>query len=398
MTATFSPKQIAILKELKEEYLKFGKGAETCPIFGYRNFYWHELTELAEISPYVIYTPPNPKGNPMYETGKHSIAAAIVGWDAPAKPSRKRGYGVLTQAAKRALPEKRLPYQKAMAIRFYRKLLAKGKAPQPIFNETCLPVAKQISSQEFKANCYLEDIREKANRLGQWEIDMMADSILKPKKNFYSFKDRQQYHLAFRCNWSLELSRMSDKKLASEESASEWQQLWEQERKEFLEDLEAYRLKLNPPAPTVEDTLCIGRYDVSTLLAVLKDAKKHAAKLPKGFVKGFDDKQVRLIHIRNIGTEIEFLAGDELSIAPEERFIVYGSNRGTLPGFQISLALEQLHNTAQYPGILDLDRDGKVMLEINFTRNLLTVIGIETRYRVNLTLISSEHREELEDA
>lgn len=396
MTAQFTSKQVAILSELREVYVKWAKNAASYPVHVYANFYWDELTELAEICPYVIYTPPNPKGNPMYETGKHSIAAAIVDWEAPAKPSHKRGYGLLSQAAKRRLPAKRLPYQKTIAIRFYRQLVADGRVQAPDLAGTRLPEAKRISSKEFKANCYLEEIRERASRLGKWELDMMADRLQNPQKFFYSFKDRLQKHLAFMRKWSLELSGMTDEQLAGEESTAEWQKLWDKERKEFLEDLEALRLKLYPPAPVVEDTLCIGHYDVSSLLSALKDAKKHAAKLPKGFVKGFDDRQVRLIHIRPIGTEIEIVAADTLGLV-NERFIVYGSNRGTLPPFQVSLTLEQLHNTAQYPGILDLDKDGKVMLEINFTRNLLTVIGVESRYRVNLTLITSEHREGVED-
>jgi hypothetical protein len=305
--------------------------------------------------------------------------------------------GFLSLQAKSKLSEKCLPYRKTLAIRFYRGLVAEGKVQPLIFNGEKLPEVKQISAQQFKANCYLAEIRERANRLGQWEVDMMADRILNPQKNFYSFKDRQISHLAFTRNWSLTLSNMTDKQLASTESAEEWQKLWAKERQAFLEDLEALRLKLNPPTPPVEDTQFIGRYDVSSLLAALKPAKKHAALLPKGFVKGFDNKQVHLIHIRPIGTEIEILAADSIGNLVEESFIVYGSNRGNLPPFQISLALEQLHNTAQYPGILDLDKDGRVYLEINFTRKLLTVVGIETRYRVNLKLITAERREDNEN-
>jgi hypothetical protein len=304
--------------------------------------------------------------------------------------------GFLSLQAKSKLPEQRLPYQKTIAIRFYRSLVADGEVQPLIFKGEKLPQAKRISSQEFKANCYLAETRERANRLGKWEFEMLADSILNPQKRFYSFKDRQQYHLAFTRNWSLELSTMKDKQLYSEESAAEWQKLWDKQRQDFLEDLEALRLKLNPPIPPVEDTQLIGRYDVSSLLAALKEAKRHAALLPKGFVKGFDKKQVHLIHIRPIGTEIEILAADSIGNLVEESFVVYGSNRGNLPPFQVSLALEQLHNTAQYPGILDLDKDGKVYLEVNFTRKLLTVVGIETHYRVNLTLITAERREEQE--
>lgn len=80
MTQKFTPKQISILTELKERFELFATLAPIHPVFGYQNFYWDELTELSEICSFVVYTPPNPRGNQMYETGSHDIHESILDW------------------------------------------------------------------------------------------------------------------------------------------------------------------------------------------------------------------------------------------------------------------------------------------------------------------------------
>lgn len=72
-------RQNQLLGILRNKYAQFGKSAAPLGLQGYNDFYWDEITELAALHPeYVRYTPPNPKGNPMYETGKHDILPAIM--------------------------------------------------------------------------------------------------------------------------------------------------------------------------------------------------------------------------------------------------------------------------------------------------------------------------------
>jgi hypothetical protein len=98
-TPAFSEKQIAILTELKAIYLKYANGAASYPIFNYSNFYWDELTDLAQICDYVRYTPPSAAN--MWLSGKHDIMASIATWEAPTpalsivdKPAMQRGSAV----------------------------------------------------------------------------------------------------------------------------------------------------------------------------------------------------------------------------------------------------------------------------------------------------------------
>lgn len=72
-------RQNQLLGALRNRYAMFGKNEQPMNVSVYADYYWEEITELAELSPeYVRYTPPNPKGNPMYETGKHEILPAIM--------------------------------------------------------------------------------------------------------------------------------------------------------------------------------------------------------------------------------------------------------------------------------------------------------------------------------
>jgi hypothetical protein len=124
----------------------------------------------------------------------------------------------------------------------------------------------------------------------------------------------------------------------------------------------------------------------------LKAVKRQSFELPKDFVKGFT--KAHLIHIRQYGTGIELVPTDSVGFDATiaEPFVIDGGNRYNLEAFQISLVLEQLSNTSAYPAVLDLDK-GHVFLEANFSRNVLTVIGLGSGYCVNLKLISSERRE-----
>lgn len=111
-------KQTLILAELQENYIAFAKGAALYPVFCYLNFYWQELTELAAICPYVVYMPPNPKGNPMYETGKHSISASIMQWENPIVrlPAYKERSLILAEIA--CVSESFYPYPTARPFHF----------------------------------------------------------------------------------------------------------------------------------------------------------------------------------------------------------------------------------------------------------------------------------------
>lgn len=72
-------RQNQLLGILRNRYAMFGKNEQPMGVQGYNDFYWDEITELASLHPeYVRYTPPNPKGNPMYETGKHDVLPAIM--------------------------------------------------------------------------------------------------------------------------------------------------------------------------------------------------------------------------------------------------------------------------------------------------------------------------------
>jgi hypothetical protein len=272
--------------------------------------------------------------------------------------SRFQAPKLLTVAAKRKLPEKRLPYRKTVDIRFYRALVADGKVPAPAFNCEAIPQARQLTAVSVE-----------------------------------SFEERLAFELEFGRGYPHDLANL----LACDEDAEAlgwdwkwkldqlWKRVWETQRRSFLQDLDALR------PPLAEDTLLLGRFDGPVLLKALKEAKKHAAQLPKGFVKGFD-KSVRLIHIQQQGTGIVIIPADSVGFGLEERFVVDGGNRRNLDPFHVSLALEQLHNTSAYPALLDLEK-GKVILEINFSQNTLFIIGVDSGYHATLKLISSERRE-----
>jgi hypothetical protein len=80
-THAFSEKQIAILTELKAIYLKYANGATSYLVTNYSNFYWDELTDLAQICDYVRYTPP--AATNMWLSGRHDIMASIATWEVP---------------------------------------------------------------------------------------------------------------------------------------------------------------------------------------------------------------------------------------------------------------------------------------------------------------------------
>lgn len=302
-------------------------------------------------------------------------------------------HGFFSLAAKRNLPEQRLPYTKAMDIRYFRKQVAKGKVPAPVFNLESIPQAKLVSLETMKLIRYRAEIAEYARRTGDWAIEAMRQELWSPRKLYKSFEDRLCYHLGFARKWPLDLMGMTDDELGSEASSEAWASVWERQRKEFLEDLEAYRKSLEPKVVEApDDVLCLGRFDAPTLVKVLKEAKKHTAQLPKDFIKGFT--KAHLIHIRNIGTGIQIIPTDSVGYETEEQFILDGLNRHNLDGFMISLALEQLHNTSAYPAVLDLEKD-VVSLEVNFTRKILTVRG--ANYSVNLKPFVIE-REEIQHA
>lgn len=75
----YTARESTILGILRNQYAMFAKNEQPMTAYNYSAIDWDELTALAIGAPeYVAYIPPNPKGNPMYETGKHVILPAIM--------------------------------------------------------------------------------------------------------------------------------------------------------------------------------------------------------------------------------------------------------------------------------------------------------------------------------
>lgn len=75
----YTARECTILGILRNQYAMFAKNEQPMNAYNYSAIDWDELTALAVVAPeYVAYIPPNPKGNPMYETGKHVILPAIM--------------------------------------------------------------------------------------------------------------------------------------------------------------------------------------------------------------------------------------------------------------------------------------------------------------------------------
>lgn len=75
----YTARESTILGILRNQYAMFNRNEQPMTAYNYSAIDWDELTALAIVaSEYVAYIPPNPKGNPMYETGKHVILPAIM--------------------------------------------------------------------------------------------------------------------------------------------------------------------------------------------------------------------------------------------------------------------------------------------------------------------------------
>lgn len=189
-------RQNQLLGILRNRYAMFGKNEQPMGVQGYNDFYWDEITELASLHPeYVRYTPPNPKGNPMYETGKHDVLPAIMNLPQNIGKSQAQTPTETPASEAPAAPQVEAPVdapQESPQVEMVSDVLLRGYARQSIEkDERIAALEAQLQKAERVAAAFDSELGKEQQKRIKLEADNAAYEriVIQAGKDFEALRN-----------------------------------------------------------------------------------------------------------------------------------------------------------------------------------------------------------------